>query len=429
LPRFARNDPSPFFRPLARTSIKNFAAFVAALALLFILPAMGHAQVSPSPSPNIQLTAVITGISNPVAITNAGDGSGRLFVTLQGGRILVYDGVQLLQEPFLDISSLITSGGERGLLSVAFHPNYLQNGFLYVNYTDLNGDTVVARYTVSADTNRVDAASALILLQVLQPFTNHNGGQLKFGPDGYLYIGMGDGGSGGDPLNHAQTLNSLLGKMLRIDVDAGSPYAIPPDNPFVGVADARPEIWALGLRNPWRFTFDRLTGDLWIADVGQNLFEEVNFQPGNSLGGENYGWRLMEGESCFIPVADCNDGTLTLPVIQYDHSLGCSVTGGYRYRGVVNPGMAGVYFYADFCTGRIWGATEGVGQTWTATELLDTDLSITTFGEDEEGEIYVAHFSSTAGAVYRISEIQAQDEPQLVASGGSGGCFFSAVLN
>jgi glucose/arabinose dehydrogenase len=211
-------------------NIKNAA--VAALALLLILPAMGYAQVSPSPSPNIQLTAVITGISNPVAITNAGDGSGRLFVTLQGGRILVYDGVQLLQEPFLDISSLITSGGERGLLSVAFHPNYLQNGFLYVNYTDLNGDTVVARYTVSADTNRVDAASALILLQVLQPFTNHNGGQLKFGPDGYLYIGMGDGGSGGDPLNHAQTLNSLLGKMLRIDVDAAAPTRSRPTTPL-----------------------------------------------------------------------------------------------------------------------------------------------------------------------------------------------------
>ncbi|MFO7461920.1 MAG: PQQ-dependent sugar dehydrogenase [Desulfatiglandales bacterium] len=409
--------------------MKKFIPIAAALALLFALPEAGDAQGFPAPAPNIQLTQVIAGLNNPVAITHAGDGSGRLFVTLQGGRILVHDGVQLLPEPFLDISSLITAGGERGLLSVAFHPNYLQNGFLYVNYTDLNGDTVVARYTVSADPNRVDAASALIVLQVFQPFANHNGGQLKFGTDGYLYIGLGDGGSGGDPQNNAQTPNSLLGKMLRIDVDAGSPYAIPPDNPFVGVADARPEIWAFGLRNPWRFTFDRLTGDLWIADVGQNRFEEVNFQPAGSAGGENYGWRLMEGNACFDPPVGCNDGTLTLPVLEYDHSIGCSVTGGYRYRGVVNPGMVGVYFYADFCTGRIWGATEGVGGTFTATELLDTDLSITTFGEDEEGEIYVAHFSPTAGAVYRISEIQAQDEPQLVVSGGSGGCFFSAVLN
>ena len=405
---------------------EEFHSFAAALALLFILPSMGYTQVSPPPDPSIQLSPIITGINNPVAITNAGDGSGRLFVTLQGGRILVHDGVQLLPEPFLDISSLITAGGERGLLSVAFHPGYAQNGFLYVNYTDLNGDTVVARYTVSADPDRVDPASALILLQVAQPFANHNGGQLKFGPDGYLYIGMGDAGSGGDPLDNAQSLDTLLGKMLRIDVDSAVPYAIPANNPFVGVAGARPEIWARGLRNPWRFTFDRLTGDLWIADVGQNQFEEVNFQAAGSPGGENYGWRLMEGNACFDPPVGCNDGTLTLPVLEYDHSIGCSVTGGYRYRGVVNPGMAGVYFYADFCSGRIWGATEGAGRTFTTAQLLDTDLSITTFGEDEAGEVYVAHYSPTSGAIFRISE--AAEIPQPAATGGSGGCFLSAVL-
>jgi glucose/arabinose dehydrogenase len=298
-----------------------------------------------SAGPNIQLEPIISGLNSPVAITHAGDGMGRLFITLQVGKILIYDGQQLLSTPFFDIGSLITTGSERGLLSVAFHPNYSANGFLYVDYTDLNGDTVIARYRVSADPNVVDTTSAVILLTIPQPFANHNGGQLQFGPDGYLYIGMGDGGSGGDPLNNAQNLNSLLGKILRIDVDAGSPYANPPDNPFVANLSAKPEIWALGLRNPWRFSFDRLTGDLFIADVGQDTYEEVDFQQASSGGGENYGWRLMEGNHCYNPSTGCNDGSLTLPVIEYDHSLGnCSITGGYRYRGALYSGLTGIYF-------------------------------------------------------------------------------------
>ena len=354
-------------------------------------------------TPEIQLEAVITGLNTPVAITHAGDGSGRLFVTQLSGQIIIFDGNQKLSNPFLDIGSLVSTGGERGLFSVAFHPEYSINGFLFVNYTDRNGDSVVARYSVSPDPNVVDANSAFILLTVVQPFANHNGGQLQFGPDGYLYIGMGDGGSGGDPLNNAQTLGSLLGKMLRIDVDGGIPYSIPPDNPLLGDPGAREEIWALGLRNPWRFSFDRLTGDLFIADVGQGTLEEVNFQPFDSLGGENYGWRLMEGSNCFNPTVNCDNGTLILPILEYGHTIGRSITGGYRYRGSQNPGLEGVYFYGDFVTGLIWGATQNNAGEWTTIVLLDTDLSISAFGEDENGEVYLADFSSGDGIIFRIS--------------------------
>ena len=385
-------------------------------------------------APEIQIEAVITGLDNPVAITHAGDGSGRLFITQLSGQILIFDGNQILPDPFLDIGSLVSAGSERGLFSVSFHPEYTNNGFLFVNYTDINGDTVVARYSVSAEPNVVDADSALILLTVPQPFANHNGGQLQFGPDGFLYIGMGDGGSGGDPSNNAQTPGNLLGKILRIDVDGGFPYSIPADNPFRGDPGASQEIWALGLRNPWRFSFDRLTGDLFIADVGQSNLEEVNYQPVDSQGGENYGWRLMEGSDCFNPSVNCDNGMLTPPILEYDHSLGCSITGGYRYRGNGNPGLSGVYFYGDFCTGRIWGATENNAGEWTTTVLLDTDLSITAFGEDENGEIYLAHFSSGDGTIYRISEVA--DPPSSGGGGdngggggGGGGCFISSAAN
>ncbi|PWT94221.1 MAG: glucose dehydrogenase, partial [Acidobacteria bacterium] len=289
---------------------------------------------------DLALEPLITGLNSPVAITTAGDGSGRLFITQQGGQILIYDGTKLLSTPFLDLGptgkDLIVSGGEQGLLSVAFHPNYSNNGFLYVNYTrKQDGATVVARYQVSAgDPNIADPNSASPVITIAQPYANHNGGQLQFGPDGYLYIGMGDGGSGGDPQNHAQDLESLLGKMLRVDIDHASPYTIPASNPFVGNANALPEIWAYGLRNPWRFSFDRVRGDLWIGDVGQNNWEEVDLQAANSSGGENYGWRLMEGRHCYNPSTGCNNGTLTFPMIEYGHTNGrCAVTGGYRYRG------------------------------------------------------------------------------------------------
>jgi glucose/arabinose dehydrogenase len=349
--------------------------------------------------PTIFLEPVEDGFNKPVSITHAGDN--RLFITQQDGQIVIYDGTRILPEPFLDIRSLVLSGGERGLLSVAFHPRYAQNGLFYVNYTNLQGHTVVARYTVQPQNpNRANPNSALTLLTINQPFANHNGGQLQFGPDGYLYIGMGDGGSGGDPGNHAQNLLDLLGKMLRIDVDSGSPYAIPPSNPYANVDNARGEIWASGLRNPWRFSFDRASGDLWIADVGQGQWEEINFQPGSSIGGENYGWRRMEGTHCFNPSSGCNPGNLVLPVIEYDHSVGCSVTGGYVYRGTRNPRLTGHYIYGDYCSGRIWAAARNASGAMVSRQLVDAPFNISTFGEDAAGEMYVGGYSN--GILYRI---------------------------
>ena len=411
------------YQPTPWSKIRNIKITLVLFgALVAVSPSLAGAAL------NVQIEPIITGIDSPVAITHAGDGSGRLFITLQAGKILVFDGQQLLPTPFLDIGSLITTGGERGLLSVAFHPNYPTNGFLFVDYTDLNGDTVIARYRVSIDPNVADPASAAVLLGIPQPFANHNGGQLQFGPDGFLYIGMGDGGSGGDPLNIAQNLGSLLGKILRIDVGAVFPYGIPLDNPFTADPNANPEIWALGLRNPWRFSFDRLLGDLLIADVGESSWEEVNFQPAGSLGGENYGWRLMEGNHCFNPSTNCNDGSLTLPVIEYDHSLGnCSITGGYRYRGSLYPDLEGVYFYADFCSGRIWGASRDASGGWTSEQVLDTDLLITAFGEDEDGELYLAHFSSANGIIYKVTEPAAATATTTAGGGSGGGCFISTA--
>ncbi len=368
-------------------------------------PAAGQSQTPLVPSSS-QLTfqQVVPGLDRPVAITHAGDGSGRLFITLQGGKVVIYNGSQVLATPFLDITSLVSCCGEQGLLSVAIHPNYAGKGYLYVNYTNRSGNTVIARYTVSTDPNIADAGSAAILLTIPQPFSNHNGGQLQFGPDGYLYIGMGDGGSAGDPGNRAQNLGELLGKMLRIDVNGGTPYAIPPTNPFRSMLGAQPEIWAYGLRNPWRFSFDRLTGDQFIGDVGQDSREEVDFQPAGSRGGQNYGWRLMEGTICYNPPSGCNDGTLVLPILDYPHLNGdCSITGGYRYRGARFPELYGVYLYGDYCSGHLWGATPNGSGGWTTTQLLDTPYSITTFGEDQAGEIYLAHYAAGSGAIYRIA--------------------------
>ncbi len=377
----------------------------------------------------IKAEPVVTGLSSPVDITHAGDGSGRLFIILQGGRIVIFDGVQILSPPFLDITSLVSSGGERGLLGAAFHPNYVGNGFFYVSYTDTAGDSVIARYSVSLDPNRADPTSGVILLTIPQPFSNHNGGQLHFGPDGYLYIGIGDGGSGGDPQNNGQDLGTLLGKILRIDVDSGFPFTVPPDNPFVGVVGAREEIWSFGLRNPWRFSFDRLTGDMFIGDVGQNSWEEVDFQPANSTGGENYGWRLMEGNSCFNPAINCNNGTLTLPILVYDHSVGCSVTGGYLYRGSKNPNLNGLYLYGDFCSGLIWGAQEDGLGGWNTTVLLDTNFSISTFGEDESGEIYFAHLSAIDGTIYQVVQSTSSTNSASASSGGGAvGCFITTAV-
>jgi glucose/arabinose dehydrogenase len=355
----------------------------------------------------IRFVPVVSGLAMPVAATHAGDNSGRLFVTEQAGLIRIVRNDALLNRPFLDISGRVSCCGEQGLLSVAFPPSFPRSSAFYVNYTDTNGDTTVARYRVSSDPDLADPTSEEIILKVAQPYSNHNGGQLAFGPDGYLYIGMGDGGSGGDPQNRAQDPSELLGKLLRIDVESGAtPYAVPLDNPFRGDAIYRPEIWALGLRNPWRFSFDRVTGDLWIGDVGQNTMEEIDHQLAASHGGENYGWRIREGTLCYDS-ALCATPGLVPPVAVYTHSQGCSVTGGYVYRGERSPAWVGTYFFGDFCTGLVWALRPSVG----AAELIaTTTYAISSFGEDERGEIYLVDYS--AGTLLRL-ELSPSRAPRL----------------
>ena len=304
----------------------------------------------------------------------------------------------LLVQAFLNIGTKTAANGEQGLLGLAFPPGFAQSGRFYIDYTNLAGDTIIAMYRVSSNADVADASSETVLLRIAQPFANHNGGQLRFGPDGFLYIGMGDGGSGGDPLNNGQSLTSYLGKLLRIDVESTpGTVRIPPDNPFVNTPGTRPEIWAYGLRNPWRFSFDRITHDLWIADVGQDNFEEVDFQPASSKGGENYGWNRMEGAHRYR--AGCSQLGLVLPVQEYSHSDGCSITGGFRYRGTASPGLRGTYLYGDLCSGTIWGMSQ-VGSAWVSRRLISSGFGITTFGQDEAGEIYVSNANN--GTVYRI---------------------------
>ncbi len=329
----------------------------------------------------------------PVQITNAGDGSGRLFVVEQKGRIRVISDGVLLPTPFLDISERVSCCVEQGLLSVAFPPDYDENQHFYVNYTNTEGNTVIARYRLTSDPNVADPQSAEVILRIDQPHNIHNGGHMAFGPkDGYLYIGSGDGGAQGDPENLAQDPSTLLGKMLRIDVESGvSPYTIPASNPFVQTAGYRGEIWALGLRNPWGFAFDKQTGDLYIGDVGFVEFEEVNYQPASSKGGENYGWVIYEGIHCKNPTP-CSLTGITQPVAEYPHSQGCAVIGGPVYRGTRSTSMQGVYFYADFCTGRIWGLRQ-IGDTWGSALLYDAPFRITAIGEDEDGNLYVTNYN------------------------------------
>jgi glucose/arabinose dehydrogenase len=335
---------------------------------------------------------VLTGLELPVDIQNAGDGSGRLFIVEKHGRIRILKGGQVLPTPFLDISAEVGSRStEQGLLGLAFHPHYSQSGLFYVNYTDENGNTVIARFHVSADNpDLADPASQVDILRIDQPYNNHNGGGLAFGPDGYLYIGLGDGGSEGDPLLNGQNLRTLLGKLLRIDVDHATPYAIPAGNPFAksgGLA----EIWAYGLRNPWRFSFDRLTGDLYIADVGQDAWEEIDFVPSGVPGGMNFGWSYYEGMHPYKGQPPAN-ASFTAPVTEYSHSDGCAVTGGYVYRGAALPEWQGVYFYGDYCSGNIWGVRLSGGNAPQAKILFTTSAKITTFGVDEAWEIYLADY-------------------------------------
>ena len=349
--------------------------------------------------------SVASGFVQPVHVTHAADDSGRLFVVEQPGRInIVLDGATAL---FLDVADRVLSGGERGLLSVAFPPGFDAKGHFYVNYTRIpDGATVVARYRISTDPDVADPNSEEIVLIVPQPVGNHNGGQLAFGPvDGYLYIGMGDGGSGGDPDNHAQNPQSMLGKMLRIDVETGNPltYTIPASNPFTQTLGFLDEIWALGLRNPWRFSFDRANGDLYIGDVGQNEMEEVDYLAFTTGGGANLGWRCREGTHTFRTNPPCDDPTLlaslTDPIAQYSHLEGRTVTGGFVYRGYDYPALVGRYFYGDYAVGKIWSIDTNA--CCTPLLELDTELKLSAFGEGEDGELYVADYGG--GTIRRLA--------------------------
>jgi len=376
--------------------------------------------------PVLDTLLVVGNMDSPVHLTHAGDGSGRLFVVEQPGMIkILLNGS--IQSTFLDISDRVRSiGNEEGLLSLAFPAGHGPSPpHFYVYYTQQDGNNVVSRFSFSGKPDLADPASEEKILVLSHPtYSNHNGGQIAFGPDGYLYIATGDGGSGGDPQDNAQNPGSLLGKVLRIDVSevnnppingdfklylplsykSGSStptsYSIPPDNPFVGSTGFQEEIWALGLRNPWRFSFDRQTGDLYIADVGQDNFEEVNFQPASSTGGENYGWNVMEGVGCYLG-GTCNQTGLVLPVFTYPTGADCSITGGFVYRGTDYPGLQGIYFAGDYCSGLIWGLQQS-GSSWDNTQLVDTGFRISSFGEDEAGELYLADRRN--GEIHRIIE-------------------------
>jgi glucose/arabinose dehydrogenase len=376
----------------------RLALAVAAAAAALALAAPGGAAAA------VRAVAVATA-SSPVFMTNAGDA--RLFVVERGGRIRIFDRAagSFLATPFLDLSALVSGSTEQGLLSMAFHPDFAANGLFFVYYTDLAGNVVIARYHVGANPNVADATSAATLLTIAHPFNNHNGGQLQIGPrDGYLYIGVGDGGSEGDPSCFGQRTDTMLGKLLRLDVRqnlARAPfYGIPADNPFLAGVDPgnqiADEIWATGVRNPWRFSFDRATGDLYIGDVGQDSFEEVDLHPAGTAGGQNYGWKVMEGFHCFstsgcpATVPACNALSLTLPILEYSHSAGCSIIGGYLYRGRQAPELFGRYVFSDFCSGGIHASRQTSPGVWDNQTVLTTASGVTSFGEDGSGELFVA---------------------------------------
>jgi glucose/arabinose dehydrogenase len=343
---------------------------------------------------SLGLEVVVSGLEAPVAVIDAADGSGRLFVVEKGGVIRLIENGEVLREPFLNVIDLVSGGSEQGLLSLAFEPARPER--FYINYTFKDGSTVVARYRVSDNPNIADGASGEILLTLPQPAANHNGGHLLFAPDGYLWIGTGDGGAANDRFENGQNTNSLLGAMLRIDVSGERGYTIPPDNPFVGGGGA-PEIWAFGLRNPWRYSFDRLTGDLWIADVGQNEWEEVH-RAASNLAGLNYGWPILEGNHCFRE-QNCSAEELVRPITEYNHNFGCSITGGYVYRGQDFPALQGGYFFADYCSGTLWAIAADSNSLTEPTIVLESGIQISSFGEDEGGELYLTAFD---GKLYRL---------------------------
>lgn len=356
---------------------------------------------------DVGLEEVAGGFDQPLLVTTPAEDSDRLFVVEQAGTIDVIVDGEIAAEPFLDIVDRVSSeGSEQGLLGLAFAPDFAESGLFYVNYTDRDGNTVISRFSVSDDPNVADPESEAMILQQEQPRANHNGGVLAFGPDGYLYIGLGDGGGQGDPDGNGQDLSTWLGKILRIDVasanvDEGAMYAVPGDNPFIDDADAAPEIWVYGLRNPWRFTFDRETGDMWVGDVGQSEIEEMTLLPVADGGGQNLGWNITEGTNCYAE-PECDQSGLTLPTLEYTHDVGgCSVTGGYVYRGEAMPDLRGVYVFADYCSGLLWGGGQDTDGAWVMSEPIETGLSISSFGEDTAGEVYLTDLSG--GTVYRLA--------------------------
>jgi len=380
--------------------LKNILAVATASACYWSLNASAVAQSNMPTEPAFPNLSFI----NPVDLQHAGDGSNRIFVVEQRGVILVFENRPDVENGavFLDIRDRVNSGGEEGLLGLAFHPDYRNNGFFYVNYTAASPRrTVVSRFTASPDPDIADAANEKIILTFEQPFSNHNGGQIAFGPDGYLYIATGDGGSGGDPQGNGQNRRNLLGKILRIDVDktsGGREYSIPADNPLANNdAGFREEIFAWGLRNPWRFSFDARTGRLWTGDVGQNRFEEINIIEK----GKNYGWNVMEGSQCFQPPAGCDTAGLVKPVAEYGRSLGVSVTGGYVYYGVRNPELKGKYIYGDFGSGSIWALSYEEGGSIANEQIASSGLNISSFGMDETGELYICAFNG-GGGIHRF---------------------------
>ncbi len=377
-----------------------FGAALTTSALVVLL-----ATLLANPVAAQRLALVADGFTQPVGIVAAGDGSGRLFVVEQRGTVAALSPAGTVTR-WLDLRDRTRAQGERGLLGLAFHPDFATSGRLFVHYTDRNGRTTLSELAADPAAERVDPASEVVLLTLDQPYGNHNGGQVAFGPDGHLYLALGDGGSGGDPLNAGQDLSTWLGAILRLDVDAGGPgeVRVPADNPFVGVDGALPEIWAYGLRNPWRFHFDARSGDLWIADVGQNAVEEVNLQPASSRGGENYGWRVVEGDRCYDPPSGCNVGGYVAPVITYTHASGWgrSITGGVVPYGDAAPSLRGRYLFADFVSGRVFVADGDREGGFVAAELLRAGFGIATFGLDEALDAYLADYGG--GALYRFED-------------------------
>lgn len=357
---------------------------------------------NPVEGTGVRLELVASGLSFPVYLAAPPGDMNRLFIVEKTGAIRIIKDGALLPDPFLDLSGQVSGAGEQGLLGLAFDPGYASNGRFFVHYTIQNDDNQVSLFQVSSDPDRADPGSGQVILSVPRDFTNHNGGQLTFGPDGFLYLGLGDGGGSSDPQDRGQSTADLLGSILRLDVQAGTSYTVPADNPFVGQPGAQPEIWSYGLRNPWRFSFDRGTGDLYIADVGETRFEEIDVAPAADGGGRgaNYGWSLMEGSHCFA-AQQCDRDGLAFPVHEYNHSTGCSVTGGYVYRGTLIPALQGHYLFADFCQGWVRSFRYAGGA---ATELTDWSAlrpggMITSFGEDAAGELYVL---DSSGGVFRI---------------------------